>query len=103
MTENRSRGQQIHSVDIPTPEYDAPEDTIRYEESLLYEEKIRRLEETIGTLRMSRRILVDLLDQVQTTNQQEYQRLCRENSRLRQQVHAYAVQIWQAHKEGLQE
>lgn len=70
------------------------EDVLRYEESALYEEKIRRLEDSLSSLRMSRRILMNLLEQVQTAHQAENERLLRENQRLRRRINACIQQLW---------
>ena len=79
----------------------AGDDVLRYEESVLYEEKIRRLEDSISSLRMSRRILMSLLDQVQSGHRAELDRLMRENSRLRQQLNRHTRQLWQAEAKRL--
>ena len=71
------------------------DDVLRYEESMLYEEKIRRLEDSISSLRMSRRILMSLLEQLQTSHRCECERLLRENSRLKRQLHHCTRQLWQ--------
>lgn len=72
------------------------EDVLRYEESSLYEEKIRRMESSIDSLRLSRRILMSLLEQVNAADQAERERLLSENRRLRQRAGRYARQLWQA-------
>ena len=71
------------------------EDVLRYEESSLYEEKIRRMESSIDSLRLSRRILMSLLEQVNAADQAERERLLAENRRLRQRAGSYARQLWQ--------
>lgn len=73
------------------------DDVLRYEESALYEEKIRRLEDSISSLRMSRRILMSLLDQMQSGHRAELERLAKENSRLRRQLNQHTRQLWQSH------
>ncbi len=73
-----------------------PEDVLRYEESSLYEEKIRRMESSIDSLRLSRRILMSLLEQMGAADQAERERLLAENRRLRQRAGSYARQLWQA-------
>ncbi len=70
-------------------------DSLGLEEALRYEEKIRRLEDSVSGLRMSRRILMSLLEQNQQCLRAELERFQRENSRLRKQVTAYAHQIWE--------
>ena len=76
--------------------FDNPEDALRYEESSLYEEKIRRMENSIDSLRLSRRILMSLLEQVNSSSQAERERLLAENRRLRRKLGVYARQLWQA-------
>ena len=71
------------------------EDVLRYEESSLYEEKIRRMESSIDSLRLSRRILMSLLEQVNAADQAERERLLAENRRLRKRAGSYARQLWQ--------
>jgi len=61
----------------------------------MYQEKIKRLEEDISGLRMSRRIMMTLLEQTQLSNKAEQERLLHENQRLNRQVSAYAKQLWQ--------
>ena len=75
---------------------DAAEDVLRYEESSLYEEKIRRMENSIDSLRLSRRILMSLLEQVNAASEAEREQLLAENRRLRRKAAAYARQLWQA-------
>lgn len=75
---------------------DNADDVLRYEESSMYEEKIRRMENSIDSLRLSRRILMSLLEQVNSANQAERERLLAENRRLRQRAGAYARLLWQA-------
>ena len=73
-----------------------PEDVLRYDERSLYEEKIRRMESSIDSLRLSRRILMSLLEQMGAADQAERERLLAENRRLRQRAGSYARQLWQA-------
>lgn len=61
----------------------------------MYQDKIRRLEEDISGLRMSRRIMMTLLEQTQINGKAEQERLLNENRRLNKQVSAYARQLWQ--------
>lgn len=56
--------------------------------------RIRELESKVSDLRMSRRVLMSLLEQAQTSRQTELDRLYRENTRLQRQVSAYARQLW---------
>ena len=58
----------------------------------MYQDKIRRLEEDISGLRMSRRIMMTLLEQTQINGRAEQERLLNENRRLNKQVSAYARQ-----------
>lgn len=69
-------------------------DSLGLEEALLYEEKIRRLEDSVSGLRMSRRILMSLLEQNQQSLRAEVEQYQRENARLRRQVNSYANQLW---------
>jgi len=62
------------------------EEVLHYEEILLYEEKIRHLEESISSLRMSRRILMSLMEQMQHTHRAEQARLQKENRHLKRQL-----------------
>ena len=59
----------------------------------MYQDKIRRLEEDISGLRMSRRIMMTLLEQSQINGRAEQERLISENRRLNKQVSAYARQL----------
>lgn len=61
----------------------------------MYQDKIKRLEEDISGLRMSRRIMMTLLEQTQLSNRAEQERLLHENQRLNRQVSTYAKQLWQ--------
>ncbi|MBR5429858.1 MAG: translation initiation factor 2 [Firmicutes bacterium] len=74
------------------------DDVLRYEESALYEEKIRRMESSIDSLRLSRRVLMSLLEQVNASSQAERERLLAENRRLRRKTQAYARRLWQANR-----
>ena len=60
----------------------------------MYQDKIRRLVEDISGLRMSRRIMMTLLEQTQSNGRAEQERLLNENRRLNKQVSAYARQLW---------
>lgn len=62
---------------------------------MLYQEKIKRLEEDIAGLRMSRRIMMTLLEQTQISCKSSEERLYKENKRLNKQVSAYAKELWQ--------
>ena len=61
----------------------------------MYQGKIKRLEEDLSGLRMSRRIMMTLLEQTQVNSRAEQERLINENRRLSKQVSAYARQLWQ--------
>ncbi len=67
---------------------------------VLYQDKIRRLEEDITGLRMSRRIMMTLLEQSQLSNKMEQDRLTKENRRLNKQVSLYAKELWQLRTES---
>ena len=60
----------------------------------LCQSRIRELESKVSDLRMSRRVLMSLLEQAQTSRQMELDRLYKENARLQRQVAAYARQLW---------
>jgi hypothetical protein len=77
------------------PSLNSGEQVLRFEESALYEEKIRRLEDSVSSLRLSRRILMSLLEQVQSGHKVELERLSHENRRLRRQLSDHAQQLWQ--------
>ncbi len=55
-----------------------------------YEERLRQLQEKVSSLRMSRRILMSLIDQIQKENEQEVQRLQKEKIRLQRSNQQYA-------------
>lgn len=76
------------------PDENYSDDVLRYEESALYEEKIRRMESSIDSLRLSRRILMSLLEQADITHSRERERLLAENRRLRHQLASCARQLW---------
>jgi len=61
----------------------------------MYLDKIRSLEEDISGLRMSRRIIMALLEENQLSRRTENQRLLMENRRLNKKVTAYAKRLWQ--------
>ncbi len=61
----------------------------------MYQDKIKRLEEDLSGLRMSRRIMMTLLEQTQVNSRAEQERLINENKRLSKQVSTYARQLWQ--------
>jgi len=65
------------------------------QEELLYEERIRRLQEDITSLRMSRRILMSLLEQLQGERRQEKERLEKEKVRLQKANSHYVDTIWE--------
>ena len=81
------------------PETGAVDDVLRYEESRLYEEKIRRLEDSVSALRLSRRILISLLEQVNAEEKRERERLLADNRRLRKTAQSYALRLWQLQSE----
>ena len=61
----------------------------------MYQGKIKRLEDDISGLRMSRRIMMTLLEQTQINHRAEQEKLLHENRRLNKRVAAYARQLWQ--------
>lgn len=63
-----------------------------------YQEKIRRLQDNISSLRMSRRILMSLLEEVQLRNKEEIEHLYKEQTRLRKSGSNYAAIIWEKNK-----
>lgn len=65
------------------------------EEALHYQDKIRRLEDSVSGLRMSRRILMSLLEQSQDEARARLEQSRRDNERLRRQVAADARRIWE--------
>ncbi len=67
-----------------------------------YREQIRNLEDSVYSLRMSRRILMSLLEQVQSNSDQELERLRKQNSILQKQNHNYAQRIWQQNRHLLE-
>lgn len=56
-----------------------------------YESKLRQLEERIADLRLSRRVLMSLLEQARA----DQAALERENQRLRKQTASYSRRLWQ--------
>lgn len=66
----------------------------------IYQDKIKRLEEDLSGLRMSRRIMMTLLEQTQLSQRAEQERLLRENRKLNKQVSSYAKQVWQMQTES---
>ena len=65
----------------------------------MYQEKINRLEQDIDSLRMSRRIMMTLLEQNQTSQKARIEQLLSENRRLNRRASAYARQLWQMRME----
>lgn len=61
-------------------------------------EQIRQLQDNIYSLRMSRRVLMSLLEQVQTSQQEEISRLKRQNAQLQKQNQGYAGRLWQQNR-----
>ena len=61
----------------------------------IYEERIKKLQESVASLRMSRRVLMSLLEQVQTNKKEELEQLLKENMRLHKQVNSYANRLWE--------
>lgn len=81
--------------DYCQPPMSGGEEVLRYGDSAIYEEKIRQLEDSISSLRLSRRILMSLLEQVQSGYRVEMERLTKENRRLKRQLADHAQQLWQ--------
>ncbi|MGI5892515.1 MAG: translation initiation factor 2 [Bacillota bacterium] len=67
-------------------------------EELQYEERIRQLQENIASLRMSRRILMTLLEQSQNEYRKENQRFIQEKKRLQKSNSHYANLLWEKNK-----
>lgn len=68
-------------------------------ESCTYElercrKRIRELEEKIADLRMSRRVLMNLLEQAQNSRERQREQLTQENVRLHRQLSIYARRLW---------
>lgn len=61
---------------------------------LRYEERICELEESVSTLRLSRRLLMTLLEQTQQDQACLLDSLQQENSRLRHRVSVLARSLW---------
>jgi hypothetical protein len=68
------------------------------QEDLRYEECIRQLQENITSLRMSRRILMTLLEQSQNEHKRENQRFMQEKKRLQKANSHYAQLLWEKNK-----
>ena len=62
----------------------------------IYQEKISRLEEDFSGLRMSRRVMMSLLEQDRFWQKAETQRLVQENKRLNKRLASYAKRLWQS-------
>lgn len=63
------------------------------EELLRSRERIRQLQDNVFSLRMSRRVLMSLLEQVQAAQQEEINRLEKQNARLARQNQGYAGRL----------
>ena len=68
------------------------------EELLRSREHIRELQDNIFSLRMSRRILMSLLEQVQATQQEEIGRLLKQNASLQKQNRNYAGRLMEQNR-----
>ncbi|MCR4963560.1 MAG: hypothetical protein K6B40_06765 [Firmicutes bacterium] len=64
----------------------------------VYEDKIRALQESVFSLRLSRGVLLDLLHQSQIQQKKETETLRRQNAGLKKQVGDYARQLWEKNK-----
>lgn len=67
-------------------------------EDLKYEEKIRELQTNISSLRMSRRILMSLLESVQNEHKKDQKKLLEENKKLKRSNHNFAGLLWEKNK-----
>ena len=59
-----------------------------------YEERIRELEDTVDSLRLSRRILMSLLEHAQKEGQSEIERLREENAFFRRKAIVLSRRLW---------
>lgn len=62
------------------------------------EEKIRELQANIASLRMSRRILMALLESVQDEYRMENKRLADDNQRLKRNNHTFVNRLWEKNR-----
>ena len=65
------------------------------QDKVLYEQRIRELQENVASLRMSRRILMTILEQVKNEQKAENKRLEDEKIRLKKVNNHYAEAIWE--------
>ena len=68
------------------------------EEHRRSQERIKQLQDNIYSLRMSRRVLMSLLEQVQTNQQEEIERLRKQNARLTKQNQGFAGRLWEQNR-----
>ncbi len=80
-------------LSIPPVCYDPQAEGGRLE--LEYEERIRSLQESVAGLRLSRRILMTLLESVQDEYRGESKKLVEANNRLRAANNRYATALWE--------
>ncbi len=64
----------------------------------LCQEKIRRLQVNIASLRISRRILMNLLEDTQNSSREEIRQLTLEQQHLKRLNSGYANAIWEKNK-----
>ena len=64
----------------------------------LYRDRIRRLQENVSSLRLSRRILMSLLAEARGNHQSNFEQLQRENRRLQRLCSSYANRLWEQNK-----
>jgi acyl-homoserine lactone acylase PvdQ len=68
------------------------------EERQRNQEQIRKLQDNIFSLRMSRRVLMSLLEQVQASQQEEIDRLRKQNAQLTKQNQSFAGRLWEQNR-----
>ena len=68
------------------------------EERQRNQERIRQLQDSIFSLRMSRRVLMSLLEQTQASQQEEIERLRKQNARLTKQNQDFAGRLWEQNR-----
>jgi hypothetical protein len=68
------------------------------EELLRSRERIRELQDNVFGLRMSRRVLLSLLDEVQAVQQEEIERLLKQNDKLQKQNRSYAGRLMEQNR-----
>lgn len=66
-----------------------------HEELKRSRERIRQLQDNVFSLRMSRRVLMSLLEQVQSSQQEEITRLRKQNASLQKQNRSFVGRLWE--------